>query len=62
VARRQHAKAWELRVVVSLARLWHQQGKDTAARHMLTEIYDWFTEGWETADLKEARALLDVLT
>jgi predicted ATPase len=62
VARRQHAKAWELRAVVSLARLWHQQGKGVAARHMLAEVYDWFTEGWETADLREARALLDALT
>ena len=43
---------------VSLSRLWHQQGKGTAARHMLSAIYDWFTEGFDTADLQEARALL----
>ena len=58
VARRQHARMYELRAAVSLSRLWHQQGKGTAARHMLSAIYDWFTEGFDTADLQEARALL----
>ena len=62
VARRQHAKAWELRAVLSLARLWQQQGKGAAARHLLAEIYGWFTEGWETVDLREAKALLDAST
>jgi predicted ATPase len=62
VARRQHATSWELRAVLSLARLWQQQGKRAVARHLLAETYGEFTEGWETADLREARALLDVLT
>ena len=53
---------WELRATVSLARLWQQQGKRAEARQMLVEIYNWFTEGFDTVDLKEARALLDELT
>jgi predicted ATPase len=58
VARRQQAKALELRAALSLARLWQGQGQHTAARQLLKEIYDWFTEGLDTADLQEAKALL----
>lgn len=58
IARRQSAKAWELRAATSLARLWQQQGKNAEARQMLAEIYGWFTEGFDTADLKDAKALL----
>ena len=61
VARRQSAKSLELRAVMSLARLWHRQGKRTAARQMLAEIYGWFTEGFETKDLQDATALLKEL-
>jgi len=61
IARRQQAKALELRTVMSLSRLWHQQGKQDKARQMLAEIYNWFTEGFDTPDLQEARALLDEL-
>jgi class 3 adenylate cyclase len=60
-ARRQDAKSWELRAVTSLARLLKAQGKRDEARTMLGEIYGWFTEGFDTADLKSARALLDEL-
>ena len=60
-ARRQEAKSWELRAVTSLARLLSSQGKRDEARTMLGEIYGWFTEGFDTADLKRARALLDEL-
>jgi predicted ATPase len=62
VARRQRAKSWELRATVSLCRLWQQQGKLEEARQRLTEIYDWFTEGFDTPDLQEARALLEELS
>ena len=58
VARRQQAKWLELRAAISLSRLWQQQGKRDAAGHLLTEIYGWFTEGFETPDLREAQALL----
>jgi predicted ATPase len=58
IARRQGAKLLELRAVMSLARLWQQQGKQHEARTTLSEIYNWFTEGSDTADLKDARALL----
>jgi predicted ATPase len=58
IARRQQAKSWELRAAMSLARLWHQQGKRAAARELLRPIYSWFTEGFDTADLQEAKALL----
>jgi tetratricopeptide (TPR) repeat protein len=58
IARKQQAKSLELRAAVSLARLWQQQGKKEEARQMLAEIYGWFTEGFETADQKEAKALL----
>jgi len=59
VARQQGAKLLELRAVMSLSRLWQQQGKTAAARQMLAEIYGWFTEGFDTKDLQEAKALLE---
>jgi predicted ATPase len=59
IARQQQAKSLELRATVSLARLWQQQGKTVEARQTLAEIYGWFTEGFDTADLKDAKALLD---
>jgi predicted ATPase len=62
IARRQGAKSLELRAVMSLARLWQQQGKKAEARQLLAEIYNWFTEGFETKDLQEAKALLEELT
>jgi class 3 adenylate cyclase/predicted ATPase len=62
VARRQEAKSLELRTAMSLSRLWQQQGKQAAARELLAPIYGWFTEGFDTADLQEARTLLDELT
>jgi predicted ATPase len=62
VARRQQAKSLELRAAMSLARLWQQQGKDAEARELLGSIYGWFTEGFDTADLQEAKALLAELT
>ena len=58
IARRQEAKPLELRAVMSLTRLWYQQGKKKAARQKLAEIYNWFTEGLDTKDLQEAKALL----
>jgi predicted ATPase len=61
VARRQEAKALELRAAMSLSRLWQQQGKPAEARAQLAPIYGWFTEGFDTADLQEAKALLDEL-
>jgi predicted ATPase len=61
IAGRQHAKALELRAAMSLACLWQQQEKRTAARALLAPIYGWFTEGLATADLQEARALLTAL-
>jgi predicted ATPase len=61
VARRQGAKSYELRAAVSLSRLWQQQGKRTEARRLLAEIYGWFTEGFDTADLQEARVLIEAL-
>jgi predicted ATPase len=61
IARRQQTKSWELRAATSLARLWQQQGKRDEARELLAPIYGWFTEGFETADLQEARALLEEL-
>ena len=59
VARQQQAKSWELRAAMSMARLWHDQGKQEEARELLAPIYYWFTEGFDTLDLKEAKALLD---
>jgi len=61
VARRQQAKALELRAALSLCRLWQKQGQRAAARQLLAEIYGWFTEGFDTADLQEAEGLLDRL-
>jgi predicted ATPase len=61
VARRQQAKSLELRASISLSRLWQRQGKHAAARQLLAEIYSWFTEGFDTADLKEAKTLLEEL-
>ncbi|HJY79885.1 MAG TPA: adenylate/guanylate cyclase domain-containing protein [Candidatus Binatia bacterium] len=61
IARKQQAKSLELRAVMSLSRLWQQQGKTAEARQMLAEIYNWFTEGFDTADLKEAKVLLEEL-
>jgi predicted ATPase len=61
VARQQSARWWELRATVSLARLLAKQGRCDEARAMLAEIYNWFTEGFDTADLKDAKALLDEL-
>jgi predicted ATPase len=61
VARRQSAKLFELRAATSLARLWHDQGKPTAARELLAPVYDWFTEGLDTPILNEAKALLQQL-
>jgi predicted ATPase len=62
LARRQQAKSLELRAALSLSQLWQRQGKGDAARRLLAEIYGWFTEGFDTADLKEAKALLDELS
>lgn len=62
VARAQKAKSWELRAATSMARLWRQQGKRDEAHALLAPIYGWFTEGSDTLDLKEAKALLDELT
>jgi predicted ATPase len=62
IARRQQAKSLELRAVMSLSRLWRQQGKKRQARRMLAEIYGWFTEGFDTKDLKEAKTLLEKLS
>jgi len=61
-ARRQQTKSLELRTAMSLARLWQRQGKRDAARQLLAEVYDWFTEGFDTVDLQEARALLEELS
>jgi predicted ATPase len=61
VARRQEAKSLELRAAMSLSRLWQQQGKQAAARALLAPIYGWFTEGFDTADLQKAQALLEEL-
>ncbi|MCR4405553.1 MAG: AAA family ATPase [Anaerolineae bacterium] len=62
VARRQQARSWELRATVSLCRLWQKQSRADEARQMLAEIYGWFTEGFDTPDLKEAQALLESLS
>jgi predicted ATPase len=62
ITRRQEARSLELRAVVSLSRLWQSQGKQVEAKQMLAEIYGWFTEGFETADLQEARTLLEELS
>jgi predicted ATPase len=62
VARRQEAKSLELRAAMSLARLWQQQGKQAEARELLASVYGWFTEGFDTADLQEAKTLLEELS
>ena len=61
IACRQQAKSLELRTTLSLARLWQRQGKRTAAYELLAPIYGWFTAGFDTADLQEAKVLLDEL-
>ena len=61
VAREQGAKLWELRAATSLARLWAEQGERAEAHDLLAPVYGWFTEGFDTADLKEAKALLEEL-
>jgi predicted ATPase len=61
IARQQQAKSWELRAAMSLARLWRDQGKPQQARELLAPVYGWFTEGFDTRDLKEAKALLEEL-
>ena len=61
VARQQQAKSWELRAAMSMARLWRDQGKVQEARELLAPVYGWFTEGFDTRDLKEAKALLEEL-
>ena len=61
VARQQQAKSWELRAAMSMARLWRDQGKPQQARELLAPVYGWFTEGFDTLDLKEAKALLEGL-
>ena len=60
-ARRQQAKSFELRAACSLARLWNERGEGARARELLAPVYDWFTEGFDTQDLKDAKALLDEL-
>ncbi len=62
VASEQRAKLFELRAATSLARLWEQQGKTAEARDLLAPVYNWFTEGFDTADLKDAKKLLDELS
>ena len=61
VARQQQAKSWELRAAVSMARLWYDQGKRQQAHDLLAPVYGWFTEGFDTVDLKEAKSLLEQL-
>jgi predicted ATPase len=61
IARRQEAKTFELRAATSLARLWQRQGKRDAARDLLAPVYEWFTEGFDTRDLQDAKALLKEL-
>jgi predicted ATPase/class 3 adenylate cyclase len=61
IARRQQAKSWELRAAMSLTRLWQRQGKRAEAQQLLADVYGWFTEGFDTADLQEAKALLEEL-
>jgi predicted ATPase len=62
VARKQQAISFELRAATSMARLWRDQGKSKQARELLAPVYGWFTEGFDTLDLREARALLDELS
>jgi predicted ATPase len=62
VARQQQTKSWELRAAMSMARLWRDQGKRDGARELLAPVYGWFTEGFDTLDLKEAKTLLEELS
>jgi predicted ATPase len=62
IAEEQGAKLWELRAAISLARLWGERGRRGEARDLLMPVYGWFTEGFDTTDLKEAKTLLDDLT
>jgi predicted ATPase len=62
IARHQQAKSWELRAAVSLSQLWQRQGKRDEARALLAPVYGWFTEGFDTTDLREAKALLEELS
>jgi predicted ATPase len=62
IARRQQAKSWELRAATSLSQLWQQQGKCAEARALLAPMYGWFTEGFDTADLQDAKALIEALS
>ena len=62
LAREQQAKSWELRAAKSLARLWGEQGRRAEAHELLARVYGWFTEGFETRDLREAKALLQELS
>jgi predicted ATPase len=62
IARAQQAKSWELRAATSLARLWREEGKRQQARELLAPVYAWFSEGFDTLDLKQAKALLNELT
>ena len=59
IARKQQAKSWELRAAMSMARLWRDQGRPEEARDLLVPVYGWFTQGFDTRDLKQAKALLD---
>ncbi len=62
IARNQGAKSWELRAATTLARMWRDQGKVSEARELLAPVYGWFTEGFDTRDLKDAKLLLTELT
>jgi len=62
IAREQGTRGYELRAATSLARLWREQGRRAEARELLAPVYGWFTEGFNTVDLKEAKGLLDELT
>ena len=61
MARRQQAKWWELRAAMSLSRLWHRQGKRSGAHQLLSAVYRWFSEGFDTADLQQVKALIEEL-
>jgi predicted ATPase len=61
IARQQQARSWELRAAMSMARLWRGRGRQDEARELLAPVYGWFTEGFDTRDLKEAKALIDAL-
>ena len=61
IARAQHAKSWELRAAISMARLWRNQGRRDEARELLAPVYGWFSDGFDTLDVKQAKSLLDEL-